>query len=220
MLLPTLKRCRSDQDAFDRRVKRRNGPATEVKKVEHAADTNAWLRLCDDPWGLNPRDVKKVEHAADTNGWRLSDDPWGLNPRDVEKVEDAADTDAWSGLSDDPWGLNACVIKKREKVSTRLVVQGPPTKDSFWRAGEIPLVGGKMKKKRTFVTKDGGNTRVNITNNMQELGRLRDLQRDRKKYDTPQGVIILYYDDDDVHSDVHSDDDDPYSDEEFFTCPY
>ncbi|KAG1720979.1 uncharacterized protein EDB91DRAFT_1256735 [Suillus paluster] len=179
MFPSSLKRGRSDQDQFNRRVRRRKcntaeaAKTAEVNKVEDA-DNNAWLRFSEDPWGLNPGD----------------------------------------SLSDDPWGVKACEIKKRlEKVSTRLVVQGPPTKDSFWRAGEIPLVGEKVMKKRTFVTKDRGETRVNITNDMKERGRLKDLQRDSKRYDTPEGVIILYYDDDDLHSD----DDDPYSDEEFFS---
>ncbi|KAG1722152.1 hypothetical protein EDB19DRAFT_1916829 [Suillus lakei] len=79
------------------------------------------------------------------------------------------------------------------KLISPLAVEGPPTQDSSWRVGELPMFSSQMHKEHVFLTSDTNATWTEITD---QADIIHDLQQCclTRLFTEPMGNILLIYD--------------------------
>ncbi|KIK36125.1 hypothetical protein CY34DRAFT_16598 [Suillus luteus UH-Slu-Lm8-n1] len=77
-----------------------------------------------------------------------------------------------------------------DRLTLSIVVEGPPTQYSFWRAGEFPISNGEIHKQRVFVTSDSNVTRTEITGQADLIHELQAHYVSRL-FPEPTGDIVL-----------------------------
>ncbi|KAG1721242.1 uncharacterized protein EDB91DRAFT_1256597 [Suillus paluster] len=118
-----------------------------------------------------------------------------------------------SSWANSPWGE---VVEPPRTKRGPLVVRGRAEKGTFWPEGQEPTFTGKKRKRRIFVTADKCETRTEITHNLKEIQRLKELTRHTSTFEVKSGDILLYHDDSDDDEWDHEDDDfDDFDDEQF-----